>query len=71
MEKRIYPEPTQTIVSPEPYVRQTFTDARQAVEALKQLYARNTEFLRNSFTGIARRKTSRLTRGASGPPTRP
>ena len=42
MEKRIYPEPTQTIISPEPFVRQTFTDARQAVDALKQLYARNT-----------------------------
>jgi len=54
MEKRIYPEPTQTIVSPEPFVRQTFTDASQAVDALKSLYARNTEFLRSSFAGIGR-----------------
>jgi AMP nucleosidase len=52
MEKRIYPEPAQTIISPEPFVRQTFTDATKAVEALKRLYARNTEFLRSSFAGI-------------------
>jgi AMP nucleosidase len=56
MEKRIYPEPTQTIISPEPFVRQTFTDARQAVDALKELYARNTRFLRDSFAGIAHEK---------------
>jgi AMP nucleosidase len=59
MEKRIYPEPTQPIISPEPFVRQTFTEAREAVGALKRLYARNTEFLRKSFEGIARNKDLR------------
>ena len=54
MEKRIYPEPTQTIISPEPFARQTFSDAQEAVNALKALYARNTEFLRSSFDTIAR-----------------
>src|SRR5262245_10096572 len=54
MEKRIYPEPALKIISPEPYARRTFSDAREAVEALKQLYARNTEFLRSSFATLAR-----------------
>ena len=54
MEKRIYPEPALKIISPEPFVRRTFTDAGEAVEALKQLYARNTEFLRSSFEIMAR-----------------
>ena len=51
MEKRIYPEPIESVVSPEPYTRQSFTDAEKAVEALKQLYDRNTEFLRDSLRG--------------------
>jgi AMP nucleosidase len=54
MEKRIYPEPALKILSPEPYARRTFTDAAEAVAALKQLYARNTEFLRGSFATLAR-----------------
>ena len=52
MEKRIYPGPVNTITSPEPYVRQSFTDAAEAVKALRGLYFRNTEFLRAAFSGI-------------------
>ena len=39
MEKRIYPEQIETIVTPEPEARQSFTDAEEAVE------------LSNSFKG--------------------
>ncbi len=52
MEKRIYPEPIESVVSPEPYKRQSFTTAEEAVEALKQLYSRNTQFLRDSFEAL-------------------
>jgi len=52
MEKRIYPEAIQKITSPEPYPRQTFTDAKKAVKALRDLYARNTEYLRTAFAGL-------------------
>ena len=38
MEKRIYPEPIESVVSPEPYERRSFTNAEDAVEALKELY---------------------------------
>ena len=53
MEKRIYPQPIESISSPEPYARRSFTDAREAVEALKALYDRNTSFLRDSFDKLA------------------
>lgn len=53
MEKRIYPQPIESIASPEPFARQSFTDARQAVDALKMLYERNTAFLRDSFRLLA------------------
>jgi AMP nucleosidase len=59
MEKRIYPEPTQTIISPEPYARQTFTDVQEAVEALKRVYFRNTEFLRKSFASMTQQPDAR------------
>ena len=49
MEKRIYPQPIESVSTPEPYARQSFTDAREAVHALKALYDRNTSFLRDSF----------------------
>ncbi|MDP3899269.1 MAG: AMP nucleosidase, partial [Mesorhizobium sp.] len=52
MEKRIYPEVIDTVVRPEPFARQSFTDATEAVQALKALYSRNTEFLRNSFASL-------------------
>ena len=53
MEKRIYPNPIESVSTPEPYARQSFTDAREAVEALKFLYERNTAFLRDCFDKIA------------------
>ncbi|MGI6851593.1 AMP nucleosidase [Mesorhizobium sp. 1B3] len=53
MEKRIYPQPIESIASPEPFARQSFSDARQAVDALKMLYDRNTAFLRDSFRLLA------------------
>jgi AMP nucleosidase len=52
MEKRIYPEPIQSIASPEPFARQSFTDPREAVAALDALYRRNTAFLRDSFIAL-------------------
>ena len=53
MEKRIYPEPIESVVSPEPVGRRSFTDAAEAVAALRALYDRNTEFLRDSFAALA------------------
>lgn len=53
MEKRIYPHPIESVSTPEPYARQSFTDARKAVDALRALYERNTEFLRNSFDQLS------------------
>ena len=53
MEKRIYPEPIESIASPEPFARQSFTDAHEAVAALTTLYERNTAFLRDSFRKLA------------------
>ena len=53
MEKRIYPEPIESVVSPEPFARKSFTDAGEAVAALRVLYSRNTKFLRDSFAALA------------------
>ena len=53
MEKRIYPRAIETIDRPEPYARQSFTTAEEAVEALKTLYDRNTTFLRDAFNGLS------------------
>ena len=53
MEKRIYPQAIETVERPDPYIRQSFTDAKAAVKALQVLYERNTEFLRASFNGLA------------------
>ncbi|APH71551.1 AMP nucleosidase [Aquibium oceanicum] len=53
MEKRIYPVPIETVERPEPFPRKSFTDAREAVEAIQALYDRNTQFLRDSFNGLA------------------
>ncbi|WP_347269033.1 AMP nucleosidase [Paracoccus sp. (in: a-proteobacteria)] len=38
---------------PEPYPRQSFDDAHEAVAALQMLYERNTRFLRDSFMEVA------------------
>jgi AMP nucleosidase len=53
MENRIYPRPIETVVSPETHPRRNFTDAAEAVHALKHLYDRNTAFLRDSFLKVA------------------
>ena len=53
MEKRIYPEPIESIASPEPFARKSFREAGEAVAALKALYDRNTAFLRQSFENLA------------------
>jgi AMP nucleosidase len=52
MEKRIYPKAIQTIVTPEPFPRQSFTDAKEAVKHLRLLYERKTSFLRDSFASL-------------------
>src|SRR5690606_41934291 len=53
MEKRIRHAAPETVATPEPYARQSFTDAGEAVAALKALYERNTAFLRASFAALA------------------
>ncbi|MBX3597084.1 MAG: AMP nucleosidase [Rhizobiaceae bacterium] len=52
MEKRIYPTPIETISSPEPVARQSFSDPAEAVAMLRKLYDRNTAFLRNAFADL-------------------
>jgi len=54
MDKRIYHRPIETISSPEPVARQSFSDARQAVEAMREIYDRNTQFLRDAFFHVGR-----------------
>lgn len=53
MDNRIYPTPIEAVSSPAPYGRHKFTDAEAAVDALTELYERNTQFLRNSFQALA------------------
>jgi len=49
MDKPTFPQPIDSVVYPDPYPRETFTDAHAAVAALKALYERNTAFLRDAF----------------------
>ena len=53
MEKRIYPPAIETVVTPEPFPAQSFTDAAAVVAALKSLYERNTAFLREAFASLS------------------
>ncbi|MBP0438927.1 AMP nucleosidase [Tianweitania sediminis] len=53
MGKRIYPTAIETVHGPDPFERQSFTRAEDAVDALVWLYERNTRFLRDSFVGLA------------------
>ncbi|MCT7376029.1 AMP nucleosidase [Chelativorans salis] len=53
MDKRIYPQPIETISSPEAVTRKGFNDAKKAVEALKTVYERNTAFLRDAFAQVS------------------
>jgi AMP nucleosidase len=52
MEKRIYPNPIQSIISPPAIERRSFMEAGDAIAALKEIYERNTAFLRDSFAGL-------------------
>ncbi len=52
MDKRIYPAAIEAIVTPPPAPRQSFTDAGEAVTALKELYERSTAFLREAFASL-------------------
>ncbi|MCT8991604.1 AMP nucleosidase [Chelativorans sp. SCAU2101] len=54
MDKRIYPQPIGTISSPEPVARQSFSDPKEAVNALQAIYERNTAFLREAFGHVIR-----------------
>jgi AMP nucleosidase len=54
MEKRIYPKPIQTVVTPEPFARESFADPAEAVKRLQWLYERNTAFLRDSFASLVK-----------------
>lgn len=54
MDHRIFPDTVATVVTPEPYARQNFTDPVKAVDALKALYERNTAFLRQSFLKLGK-----------------
>ena len=53
MEKRIYPQPIESVSTPEPFARKSFTDADEAMRELIALYERNTAFLRDSFNALA------------------
>ena len=53
MEKRIYPTAIESVESPEPWPKTDFNNAREAVDALKALYVRNTKFLRDSFMSLS------------------
>src|SRR5258707_1698117 len=53
MKNRSYPQAIESMATPEPFVRQSFDDARKAVATLRTLYARNTRFLRDSFAALA------------------
>ena len=57
MEKRTYPRAIETVESPEAWSRQDFSDARAAVEALKAIYHRNTQFLRDAFMSLGQSGT--------------
>jgi AMP nucleosidase len=53
MHKRISPEPVKTVSTPEPLGDEAFTDAKAAVKRIRQLYERNTAFLREAFAKAA------------------
>ncbi len=54
MSKRIYALSSPNIISPEPFEPQVFSDASKAVDALIDLYERNTSFLIDAFTNLAK-----------------
>jgi AMP nucleosidase len=55
MDKRIFIQPAQApIITPPPFERRSFSDPAAIVAALKELYSRNTAFLKTSFEDVAR-----------------
>ncbi|WP_336057873.1 AMP nucleosidase [Nitratireductor sp. CH_MIT9313-5] len=52
MDKRIYHQAIDKVSSPPAVARQSFNDAREAVDALKAIYSRNTGFLRDAFAAL-------------------
>ncbi|MCV0396242.1 MAG: AMP nucleosidase [Rhizobiaceae bacterium] len=54
MENRIYPQPIETMLTPDPAPRHSYTDPAEAVAALIALYERNTSFLRDCFNGLSK-----------------
>ena len=69
MEKRIYPGPIETVVTPEPFARQSFTDAGEAVAALEAAL-RPQHRLPARFLCRARRRRPSPARAATAPSTR-
>ena len=68
MEKRIYPEPIESVVSPEPFARQSFTDAaRSGSRAASALYAATP---RSCATPSARSRKAPTPTGATAPTIR-
>ncbi len=54
MTKRIYTLSSPNFIKPEPFEPQVFSDAGKAVDALIELYERNTSFLIEAFTHLAK-----------------
>ena len=54
MNTRILSPAPQNSISPEPFAPQVFTDATAAVDALTALYERNTNFLIEAFSALAK-----------------
>ncbi len=52
MNTQIFPDPIETIETPEPIAEREFADAKAAVDALCTIYERNTAFLRDAFEKI-------------------
>jgi AMP nucleosidase len=54
MSKRIFPFTSPPFISPEPFEQQVFDDPAKAVDALTALYERNTAFLMDGFSSLAK-----------------
>ena len=54
MSKRIFPFTSPPFISPQPFEPQVFDDPAKAVDALTALYERNTAFLMDGFSSLAK-----------------
>ncbi len=52
MNRNVFPNPIETIKTPEPFQATEFSDANEAIEAMSKLYERNTAFLRDAFAKV-------------------